>query len=146
MRTRSQINSTEHKEINDQMDLKDSNNGTQRELSTNDNNEHHNISPDIQTPIGWRSNRRRSQVDRLTYAQSVELKDDAKDIDAIEKLFSTTFIDNNHPLTVMKATANSDTLYFHQAKQQNDWLKFKNAMHEEITQHIKENNFKVIRR
>ena len=76
----------------------------------------------------------------------MELKDDAKDIDAIEKLFSTTFIDNNHPLTVMKATSNSDTLYFHQYKQQNDWLKFKNEIHEEMTQHIKEKNFKIIRR
>ena len=50
----------------------------------------------LQTPMGWKSNRTKSQVDRLTYAHSCELME-AYDTDKVEYTFKRYEIDNAHP-------------------------------------------------
>jgi len=100
----------------------------------------------VQTPVGWRSSRKKKTTERLTYAQSMELQE-GRDTDAVQELFVEHNLDNKNPLTIMQTILDEqDTLYLHEARKQPDWDKFKMAMNEEISQHIKNKNFVIIQK
>jgi len=67
----------------------------------------------------------------------MELKE-GRDTDALQEFFVEHNLDNKNPLTIMQTILDEqDTLYLHEARKQPDWDKFKMAMNEEISQHIK---------
>jgi hypothetical protein len=53
---------------------------------------------------------------------------------------------NEDPLLAYKATVDPDTMYLHQARKQNDWEEFREAMRKEIDDRVKGDNFEIIER
>lgn len=49
-----------------------------------------------------------------------------------------------HPLLAFKSTSDPDTMYYHEATQMKDHMKFVKAMEEEIQDNFKHNNFTVV--
>ena len=50
----------------------------------------------------------------------------------------------NEPLLAYEATADPDTMYFHEAMKQKDWLEFRKAMQKEVDDRMKDKNYSII--
>ena len=94
-----------------------------------------------------RSTRKTKPIDRLTYTHQ-DIKDKtsvANELIIMETISQTPEIED-HPILVMAASSDPDTLYLHQARKQTDWKEFKNAMFKETQQLIEKNTFTLTKR
>jgi hypothetical protein len=96
------------------------------------------------TYLGWRSKRSRKPIDRLTYAHAVELQ--SGNIPGEILASNQNRVEYVHPLMALSTVSNPDTMYLHQARKEDDWPNFKQAMQQEVKSHLDNENFILIKK
>ena len=96
-----------------------------------------------------RSQRKRKPVERLVEAQTVEIEESTGamgEIFSYQALFPRDDDDYSADIYALKAKADPDTLYLHEAMRQPDWENFGQAMETEIEEQISKGLYTLRRR
>lgn len=100
--------------------------------------------PDLNISLGWRSQRVKSPIERLTYVHATELMDPSQNV--IGEIGNAYPPSTSYPLTIHAASMDPDTMYLHQAKKQEDLPEFKKAISLELQAHLDNKSFILIKK